>query len=64
MSVTNPPLSLIVKLGSIARHAQELLTPDRHSFDAEAMDALLGDPEVVDWMAEADDLALLPVLRS
>jgi hypothetical protein len=59
----NPPLSLIVKLGSIARHAEEFLSPDGHDFDRHAIESLLADLEVQTWMASADALALLPVKR-
>lgn len=59
----NPPLSVLVKLGSIARHAEEMLSPDGHEFDRAAIAALLADPEVAAWMAAADALALLPVSR-
>jgi hypothetical protein len=63
-SVLQPPASLLVKLGSIARHVEELRSPDGHGFDERAIDALLADPEVRDWMAAADGLALLPVRRT
>lgn len=54
----------LVKLGSIARHAEELVGPGGHSADRAAIEALLQDPAVAEFMAEADRLALLPVLRS
>jgi hypothetical protein len=63
MSVLSPSPSLLVKLGSIARHTEELLSDDGHAFDRAALNGLLTDPEVVEWMADADQMALLPVLR-
>lgn len=61
--VAHPPLSLLVKLGSIARHAQELDGPDGQNADLVALRVLLNDDEVVEWMALASSLSLLPVLR-
>ena len=63
MNAVAPPITVVIKLGSIARHVQELLGPTGHSFDKVALDGLLNDPEVVEWMTAADELALLPVLR-
>lgn len=62
--VTAPSPSLVIKLGSIARHAEELLSIHGHDLDRESIVALLNDPEVIDWMKQADRLALLPVLRN
>jgi hypothetical protein len=59
----HPKPSLIVKLGSIARHVEELVGPAPHVVDKHAIEALLGDPEVVEWMKAADNMALLPVPR-
>jgi hypothetical protein len=64
MNPTAPPISVLVKLGSIARHTDELLSPDGHEFDRATLQGLLRDPEVVEWMRQADALALLPVRRS
>lgn len=59
----NPCLPLLVKLGSIAVHAEELLSPDGHAFDRVALQDLLTDPDVVAWRAAMDAQALLPVKR-
>lgn len=56
-------LSLQVKLGSIARHSQEMVAPDGHDFDRVSLMVLLEDPEVAEWMASMDSDGLLPVLR-
>lgn len=63
MSVVHPSKAVVIKLGSIARHAQELLGPSGHPVDEQAIKALLADPEIVEWMEQADAMALLPVMR-
>lgn len=57
------PLSLAVKLGSIARHAEEAISREGHWLDLAAAENLLGDEEVQEWMAHMDEMALLPVKR-
>lgn len=59
----NPQPSLLVKLGSIAVHAEEYLSPKGHDFDRVALDQLLADPEVQVWRAQMDKLAMLPRKR-
>lgn len=63
MDPLKPDVATLTKLGSIARHAQELASPTGHAFDLEALRALLEDPDVVAWLEAADELALLPVAR-
>lgn len=60
----NPNTTLLCKLGSIVRHAQELTSPGGHEFDAIALSNLLDEADVVAWMQDMDRLALLPVLRT
>lgn len=62
--MSEPSLTLLIKLGSIAVHVEELLAPGGHSFDRQAIEGLLADPEVVTFRAEMDAQALLPVKRS
>lgn len=57
-----PSLSLLAKLGSIAVHTEEFLSPGGHEFDVAALNNLLGDPEVVQWMEAMGPL--LPRKRS
>lgn len=57
----HPPISLLCKLGSIAVHADELLSPSGHSFDKDALQALLRDAEVRHWIAEMGPF--MPVKR-
>jgi hypothetical protein len=63
----NDPLSpgvvLIVKLGSIIIHYQEMTSSKGHAFDRIALDSLLNDPEVKTWFAKMHTLALLPEKR-
>lgn len=63
MNALVPTTSLLCKLGSIARHVEELYGPQGSSVDAAAAQALLEDPEVVEWMEEMDAVGLLPVMR-
>lgn len=58
-----PEASLLVKLGSIAVHADEGLGSHGHQFDLNALSTLLSDPEVIDWLDAMGTLALLPVKR-
>lgn len=57
------PASLVVKLGSIMVHAEELTEPGGHAFDVAALRGLLEDPEVRAWREQMDALALLPEKR-
>lgn len=46
----HPSLALLAKLGSIAVHAEEWLSDNRHQFDFEALAALLNDPDIKGWV--------------
>lgn len=59
-----PSVPTLVKLGSIARHVEEILAPGAHEFDVHAVKGLLKDPDIQQWMKAADAMALLPVKRS
>lgn len=59
-----PSLSLLVKLGSIAVHTTELLSPDGHQFDRVALASLLNDPEVRAWLSAMDAAAMVPKMRN
>jgi len=66
--ILKPEVSLLVKLGSIAVHAEEFLTmsPEAvrgHEHDRVAIQALLADPEVRDWIQLMDAHAFLPKKR-
>jgi hypothetical protein len=59
----NPSLTLLVKLGSIAVHVEEMLSPEGHAFDRAALQSLLDDVEVKAWLTEMDAMAFLPKKR-
>ena len=59
----NPTPSLLCKLASIAVHADELLSPDSHQFDKDALVTLLGDEEVKGWLAKMTAAAMAPMKR-
>lgn len=61
--VLAPPVTTLIKLGSLAVHADELLSPSGHEIDASAVKGLLADPEVRAWLGEMDKMAFLPVKR-
>jgi hypothetical protein len=62
--VMRPSPPLLVKLGSIIVHAEELASPEGHQFDLATLQHLLADPDVKAWMKEMDRLTLLPRKRS
>jgi len=45
-----PSISLLCKLGSIAVHVEELLSPKGHAHDKAALETLLEDNEVKTWI--------------
>lgn len=59
-----PSASLVVKLGSIIVHCEELASSGGHPYDKAALDTLNHDPEVVEWRQQMDKLGFLPVKRS
>lgn len=59
----NPEPALIVKLGSLIVHYQELTGPRPSELDKVAIDSLLGDPDVTEWFDAMNKLALLPLKR-
>ena len=58
-----PELALLVKLGSIAIHLDEMLSDKMHEYDQITLQGLLQDKEVIDWLEEMDRLALIPKKR-
>lgn len=58
------PTVTMVKLGSIAVHVHELLSPAGHGFDRIALQQLLDDPDVKKWLAAMAKLGLLPQPRT
>jgi len=63
MNELKPSPQLLIKLGSIIVHFQELNSSDGHYLDQAALDGLLNDEETVQWMKQMDDNAFLPKKR-
>lgn len=59
-----PSPALLSKLGSIIVHQLEAGAAGGHPFDITALEQLLKDEDVLEWMREMGALALLPVRRS
>ena len=64
MEPLNPSPSLLCKLGSIAVHVAEMLSGDGHVFDRIALQVLLDDDEVAQWLSEMDELAMITRKRN
>lgn len=63
---SKPSLGLLLKLGSIVVHADEITEDDgenAHEFDYMAIRAALADPEVILWIREMSKSGFLPVKR-
>ena len=56
-----PSLGLLSKLGSIAVHAEEMLSAKGHAYDRAALEQLLLDSEVTKWIKEMG--VYMPVKR-
>ena len=54
-------LTTLVKLGSIVVHVEEMLSPKGCEFDKIAIESLLKDPEIVEWIKAMG--VYLPVKR-
>ncbi len=55
--------ALAAKLGSALVHIEEGRSADGHAFDWTALDMLLQDPEVQQWIAALQKMAMVPVKR-
>jgi len=63
MKIFEPSKILLIKLGSIAVHAEEMISDKGHHFDVEVLKVLLNDSDVKVWLSEMDKFALLPKTR-
>lgn len=63
MDALKPSVGLLVKLGSLIIHYQELLSPNAHEFDRAALDTLESDSEVSEWLRTMSKSGFLPVKR-
>lgn len=61
--VFKPSAALLCKLGSIIVHAEEAASSDGHLFDRIALQSLMRDPEVIEWLRGMRANALLPEKR-
>ncbi len=63
----NSPLELSAplasKLGSVVVHVEEMLSPTGHDFDRIALEGLLADPDIREWITDLQAMALVPVKR-
>lgn len=62
-NVLAPSAALLCKLGSLAVHIDEFLSAGGHPFDRQAIEILLNDEELKQWIAAMDKMALLPKKR-
>jgi len=58
-----PKLDVLIKLGSIAVHVDEAISLKGHAFDVIALEGLLKDKDIINWIKEMDKMALLPKKR-
>lgn len=56
--------STLIKVGSALVHALEFIGPSPAPEDKAALDRLLEDPEMSDWLVAMSERALLPVPRT
>ena len=61
--VLKPSPQLLIKLGSIIVHFQEWTSGNGHEFDKRAIDSLLQNDDVKEWLAGMDAMAFLPKKR-
>jgi hypothetical protein len=58
-----PSPTLLIKLGSMVVHYEEMLSRKGHEFDKHALDTLTNDAEVREWFSSMDKMAFLPRKR-
>jgi hypothetical protein len=63
MNPLAPSPALLCKLASVAVHADELMSPDGHQFDKAALETVLRDAEVIEWLAAMTKAGMAPVKR-
>lgn len=59
----SPSVSLLCKLGSAVVHIEEATSAKGHTFDRVALNSLLADPELKEWLEAMRRQAFLPVKR-
>lgn len=63
LRLLRPSTSLLCKLASVAVHAEELMSNDGHPLDLSALDSVMHDAEVREWVALMKKAGLAPVKR-
>lgn len=63
-NVLAPDVATLSKLASIVVHVEELMSPYGHHFDKMAIEDLMRDPDVVQWLKGMRKLALTPEKRN
>jgi hypothetical protein len=63
MDPLKPSAALLCKLGSVIVHCDEMTSADGHHFDRVAMQNLLADSDVKEWLDAMGRMAFLPVKR-
>ena len=58
-----PSATLLIKIGSMVVHYEEMLSRKGHEFDKDALDTLTNDAEVREWFATMNKMAFLPLKR-
>lgn len=59
----HPSIQVLIALGSIAIHAEESLSNKGHFLDIVALKSALQAPELQEWFAQMNKMALLPLKR-
>jgi len=62
--VLKPSLALLAKLSAVVVHLEEWLSEDGHPNEKIALDGVLYDPEVQEWVREMEARTLAPLKRS
>lgn len=58
-----PSPQLLIKLGSIIVHYEELNSPNGNKVDEAAIKGLMLNEDVIEWFKQMREMALLPVKR-
>ena len=56
--------SLACKLASVVVHTEEGLSQEGHPFDLEALNAMVKDAEVKEWISGMQEASLAPLPRN
>lgn len=58
-----PSANLLIKLGSVIIHQEEMASSNGHLFDKYALDTVRNDVEVIEWLDQMTKMSLLPLKR-